>query len=456
MPNRPAAPANRPRSGAARRQRGSILIEALLAATLTMTILAFGSQALMEGMDDMRDHSAAQHFQLVQGALDRFMRADRPAANATNYAFYANQLTSVGQTTAIPFAELQAQGFLPQSFQPVNPYGDRYVIRARLVSQNPDILETAIVTEAPNLNANIAASRADRFAARIPAVAAKIGAQGGFVEDDNGNLQLRGSFGGWQSNVQTWGFNNAAVGSLANIQAYDSGLVITDYLHRAAVPGHPEANTMFTDLNMNGNDINDVGTLRARDVVADTGIVSGAITSVMVDTEILTAQNILLPNDGEVDFAGGVILDREVVTTVRRLHEVARTCNNDQYIVKVGGSGGTPDFQCRSNQVQRNSVVAFNRTTCPPGWIPYTEAEGRFIMGAGTGPGGETYAVGQRGGSHQVYLGRGNLPGGVWYEGPARYDFRRGSGISVGIKRGTQAPIETTPPYVALMYCEKS
>lgn len=43
---------------------------------------------------------------------------------------------------------------------------------------------------------------------------------------------------------------------------------LSTYLHRTEVPGHPEYNTMETDINMNGNNVVGVGTLEVEDVQA--------------------------------------------------------------------------------------------------------------------------------------------------------------------------------------------
>ena len=101
----------------------------------------------------------------------------------------------------------------------------------------------------------------DRRAARI---ASMIGADGGYtrtnqvVEAFGGNaadekVRILGSQGIWEGNASTY-FGNLdnPTGRIAVTTSYSSG-ISGDYLYRKHVDGLPEANSMFTNLDMGGN-----------------------------------------------------------------------------------------------------------------------------------------------------------------------------------------------------------
>lgn len=63
--------------------------------------------------------------------------------------------------------------------------------------------------------------------------------------------------------------NLARRGDLIALAHVDDSIACTAYLHREVVPGCPNANTMFTDLDMAGNSLSGVGTLTALTLRAD-------------------------------------------------------------------------------------------------------------------------------------------------------------------------------------------
>ena len=63
----------------------------------------------------------------------------------------------------------------------------------------------------------------------------------------------------------------------------------------------------------------------------------------------------------------------------------------------------------RSGEIPVGTVANFNLTDCPDGWVPFTEAHGRFIMEAGK-YGNMTYQLGDSGGEAEHTLTMGEMP----------------------------------------------
>ncbi|WP_255360601.1 shufflon system plasmid conjugative transfer pilus tip adhesin PilV [Methylobacter sp. BBA5.1] len=56
---------------------------------------------------------------------------------------------------------------------------------------------------------------------------------------------------------------------------FNNGQLISDYLRRHSVPGHPEVNQMFTTLDMNGQTLNNANQVNATDVTASQTVTAG-------------------------------------------------------------------------------------------------------------------------------------------------------------------------------------
>ena len=493
----------------AARQAGFTLLEGLLAASLTMGLLIFAGQAMMDGMDKMTEQAAADHLRKVQAAVQRYMRGPVAGGGQTNYDAWDARLTLNGGAQRIPLADLKP-AYLPAGFgcpddnancaTPRNPLGDAYEIRVRKVqggnAGSVEVLEVAIVTTGANERRELLT--------RGPAIAARAGAGAGAV---NANGQLAGSFGGWTADLQSeFGFAPGAVlpGRVGALQGFEDSQIIGDYVRRNRVEGHPGANVMRTDLNMNRYTITDVGFLDARDIVVEGDIGSSggggspnSITTMALDVALVEADQIVLPGSGVVQFDGNgdgdfddpddYSLTQDSLAALEQLFE-AGPCEDDEYISRRSNG----DFYCARGSLPAGMIMAFipdpdsnqdvRDFTCPPGWVPYEDAEGRFIVGSGApvdqfsearqqwiengrmGPAppqpvGHEFAYGETGGRDRVTITPGNLPAGVWYDKGSGNSFvRSGSGLS--LRRSSQslnpAPVEVTPPYYGVSYCQKT
>ncbi len=466
------------RSSMTSRQRGSTILEALLAGVLIMTILAFGASALMDGVDEMKDQTAAEHFQMVQQAVDDWMQAEAPGSSPTmtNYENLLDIMSGdpAGTTRVegddirppmpLTMNALRAGTFLPSGFQDTNAFGDTYRLVVRKIG--PTVLEVAVLTEGTD--------RLNDFETRTPTIASKIGPQAGAIADDGtGNMVIRGAFGGWESQISAWGFGPGAIGEgrLASVQGYDSGEVIGDYLYRRPQPGHPEATTMFTNLDMGGNDLinadrMEIETLRVRD---GGEITAGTIVAREVETEVVRAQSLGFSNASgafsPMFFATRYIPDPANPTDPNAAvdeYDLQLEEHDFEAIDDLNNApncpGGAPliynngQWQCGGSELTRGMITPFNTSSCPSGWTRYEMAQGRYVFGANS-----SSRAGETGGREQLYLSRSNMPPATMTLGASRWDFYRQTQTnSLPVGTGGNQPIDLKPPYLALTYCRKN
>ncbi len=266
-------------------ERGSILLDALLAIGIVMAVLAFAWRDDAKKASRIRNLVVSEQFRIMHEAVGGYVAANDAAVRA---AIAANG----GVPVPISVAALQGAGFLGPFFQAVNGYSQGWRAFARETTGG--LLEVAVVSEGGRVIP-------DRW---VPRIAAGMGADGGYVDPDTPNT-ARGAFGGWQLDLTPYlaaGYVPQA-GHLVSIRGFSGSQNIGDYLLRFAVPGHPEANRMATALDMDGNDIVNAGSVSATTVTASTNL-SGDTASV---TGELSA--------GTVTVAGNLTADTISATT---------------------------------------------------------------------------------------------------------------------------------------------
>ncbi|MBC7325689.1 MAG: prepilin-type cleavage/methylation domain-containing protein, partial [Moorella sp. (in: Bacteria)] len=100
------------------------------------------------------------------------------------------------------------------------------------------------------------------------------------------------------------------------------------------------------------------------------------------------------------------------------------------------------------NEVPPGAVIPFNLSACPEGWIRFSSAEDRFVVGAGS-----THNVGDEGGEEEWELDAaetGTSPT-LLYFNPADTAFAGAGGVPVREHTGVFAPHENMPPYISLL-----
>jgi hypothetical protein len=180
---------------------------------------------------------------------------------------------------------------------------------------------------------------------------------------------------------------------------------------------------------------------------------------------------------------GGITLDRDLnlgvhnnlsVGGMLKLGNTATTCDSNT----AGGLRYNPTTQamefCNGTSwgafggsgaadLPVGIVSTFNLATCPDGWNPLVMAEGRFIVGSGS-LGSDTYSLGATGGSARHVLTVNEMPShthsvSLGGSGPQTTGYAKGGGVSGAVTSaatGGGQPHENRPPYLALLYCQKS
>ncbi|WP_053764626.1 shufflon system plasmid conjugative transfer pilus tip adhesin PilV [Leptospirillum ferriphilum] len=209
----------------------------------------------------MMDQTTSQEIRQVATALSGYMQT------------YASNIESVATATkpaVIPVSALVSTGFLPTGTNSVNPYGQTIV--GEVLQPTPGYLVGAVVTQGGTAPAG----------SHLNQLATLIGAQGGFVPTSDmsalpgicGTNCFQGAGGGWQATFAQYPFTGVSQGSLIALQSYNANNLPQDFLYRSQVPGQPQANTMDTNVNMNGNNLNNAGTVQTYNLASPNGFVN--------------------------------------------------------------------------------------------------------------------------------------------------------------------------------------
>lgn len=215
------------RMTALRLQRGFTAIEMMVVMIVSISALALGGQWITNYSDNMLNQAAADHAKSVSDAATRYIKDNYSAVTAV-----ATPTTPASITVAM----LQSTNYLPASFTANSPYGQSYSILA--LEPVAGQLQTLIVTNGGDTISELNLRR----------VAQLIGAKGGYVSS-TASTNATGSYGGWTMPLASYGVSPGA-GHVAVALFFQDGSLVSDYVYRNAVSGHPELNTMNTPLIM--------------------------------------------------------------------------------------------------------------------------------------------------------------------------------------------------------------
>lgn len=240
-----------------KRKKGATLIE--VAAGLVVMTIVLSSIAVMfaENSDQRNAKNAAEKMTQVHEAAKGYIKANYAAlmqqAQAAPVVIDAGRARVTDQPGV---NSLQRLGFLPPSYIDSNPYGQQHAVIIRRVNTGPTPTLEAIVTTYGGRKIP---------EAQLGRVASFVGAAGGYVSDTNVQAgdqnRIVGNFGGWRSDLSNWtaaGAKSPRSGHVQSTLAFDNGNLLTDYLYRHKVDGQPDANKMFTDIDMGSNNVNNV------------------------------------------------------------------------------------------------------------------------------------------------------------------------------------------------------
>jgi hypothetical protein len=103
-------------------------------------------------------------------------------------------------------------------------------------------------------------------------IATIVGATGGLIPQNDSGIypgaaaNAYGAFAGWT--ISTANYTSVTGGHPAALLTFNNGQLVSNYLYRNAVPGQPQLNQMNTALDMQGNNVNNVGQVNTATLAA--------------------------------------------------------------------------------------------------------------------------------------------------------------------------------------------
>ena len=211
-------------------QSGFSMVEMIMALAIMGVVIAGSARMTEQYMGDTKNQIAAKQLQDVIAASKQYIK--------DNYAAVVATATPVSPAT-ITVATLVSDNYLPSGFSATNAFGQTMETRALEPVANQ-------ITAVTVTSGGTAINDID-----LGSIAASIGSMGGSVRSTS-STTLTGAMGGWSIPLADYGVTPGE-GHLGGAIWFDvNGGVVSDYLYRNAVPGHPEANRMNTVLDMGG------------------------------------------------------------------------------------------------------------------------------------------------------------------------------------------------------------
>lgn len=248
-----------------KRQKGSFLVEVVIG----LIIISLGAVAMIKMIssdaENVKAKATAARMTEVVTAVINYVRARYQNIDQAITANGGNPITinMTGGTCSGLTPSIQACGYVTPSFRNINSYNQTHDVGIRRTASG--ILEVIIGTEG-------GFPIPDNILPRIASRVGDKGVNGGYILS-TAPTSVQGAYGNFTiANVgATFPGITSTGGHLVANLGFETGSLLNDYLYRVEIPGHPEANQMFTDLHLDGggtpHDINGIKTLTAQDGV---------------------------------------------------------------------------------------------------------------------------------------------------------------------------------------------
>ena len=279
--------------------------------------------------DNMRASTTAQQQKQLTAAGTTYIQQNSVAIQAL-----ATSTSPVIIT--VPMLQAAAVNLLPASFSATNPYGQTWQVQV--------LQPTAGNLQALSLSIN-GSTIADAQAGKIAAI---VGASGGLIPLNDsgiftgGSSNAYGAYAGWT--VSTANYSSISGGHPAALITFNNGQLANNYLYRSAVPGQPQLNQMSTNLDMNGNRVNNASQLNTALLTATGNAVVGSLNTAGVVTAGKAQLN-------DVVVAGATCAPNGLVS--RDSTGLLLSCQSGAWAKQGGGT---------------KAQVNFDGTNCPGGW----------------------------------------------------------------------------------------
>ncbi|HAF4865886.1 TPA: shufflon system plasmid conjugative transfer pilus tip adhesin PilV [Salmonella enterica] len=258
------------------------IIEVMLVVGL-ISVLSMGYMATEKKANEkLRWGTMADQLTLVSNAAKQYIQ--------DNEDTLLQNVTS-GHPQIISAKTLQDDGYIPSGFGLTNASHQGYEVDVALNPKQSGHLEAFVLTT----------GGVDIPFDGMRSISADAGGMAGYVENTS---VATGAYGGWSVQLTDYGIT-ASTGHLVSYLSSDvlgSNDEASDRLYRYTVTNRPDLNTMHTAINMDGNNINNGGTINTAAVTASGALQSDSVTTntltanTSVNTSTLTASNSITTN----------------------------------------------------------------------------------------------------------------------------------------------------------------
>ncbi|ECL7345042.1 shufflon system plasmid conjugative transfer pilus tip adhesin PilV [Salmonella enterica subsp. enterica] len=258
------------------------IIEVMLVVGL-ISVLSMGYMATEKKANEkLRWGTMADQLTLVSNAAKQYIQ--------DNEDTLLQNVTS-GHPQTISAKTLQDDGYIPSGFGLTNASHQGYEVDVALNPKQSGHLEAFVLTT----------GGVDIPFDGMRSISADAGGMAGYVENTS---VATGAYGGWSVQLTDYGIT-ASTGHLVSYLSSDvlgSNDEASDRLYRYTVTNRPDLNTMHTAINMDGNNINNGGTINTAAVTASGALQSDSVTTntltanTSVNTSTLTASNSITTN----------------------------------------------------------------------------------------------------------------------------------------------------------------
>jgi prepilin-type N-terminal cleavage/methylation domain-containing protein len=270
------------------RQRGFSLLETVMALGIASIALVGFLQLQNDSTERVRAVAAANRLVQIEAAAQSYIVANAPtlltALNAApNVPVVIPVVDPVGAappTGPYGLPSLQGGGYLPSAFVDMNGYGQTTALLVQYIPGPVSGQLEAMLTTVGGVAIRDTS---------LGIITGKVGAAGGMVQTNLLPRQIQGAYDGWTIPVAAWTPANAAFApSPGHAQVYlplpsAAQGTLSDFLYRYPT-GIPEANTMHTDINVNGNNLTNVAGI--------TGAVGGPLGVPTINMQTASLANV--------------------------------------------------------------------------------------------------------------------------------------------------------------------
>jgi len=342
--------------------RGILSIEVAIALVVVMFVSIFGLNRYSQYVDELEWTLQARHMNAITTAAKSYIRDNRDTLVSQ---------VSGGVTVKLTGTQLQQAGYLPDGFSLRNSASQTFEVA---------------ITRNPKATQKLMAFVLTRGGTAIPYKGMRFISQtmegsGGYIPTAN---QAEGANGSWKFNLGSYGLT----GEVGRLASYLSSDVLgtddqeSDRLYRYAITSRPELNRMHAAIDMNGNNLNNTGTLNAQtgnfsgNVNAQTGSFSGSLSATTITTNNLNAQT--TSTSGET-YTGGWYRTTGDTGWYSEKHGGGLYMSDSQWIRSYNNKGIYTGGQMQAGSIQSNGTLQSNgRVTAGE----YVQINGQATAGA--------------------------------------------------------------------------